>query len=255
MTLLNFEPTYPIYRRFVKKVSFRFLIHGVLTKAPRLDTGCIAQISILIYSDTNRIQKVGSCVRHLETTSGHCTQGKWYESIFKTGQYSQYPAGKPFTKIWLHVYQVSLKVSYILQNANRKVWMLMMHAKTPTVRRINTVMKGSVIVTLDTKIKVQAERRDPPVLHARVRVFSITNNYLYLHGYQYQIRFKMLLAASINNGNCKTFIDLPYCGAINFHQVLKIASCATPLTVAILCISFLGDGYTTLAIFSTSNHA
>ncbi len=27
--------------------------------------------------------------------SSHCTQGEWYESIFKTGQYSQYPAGKP----------------------------------------------------------------------------------------------------------------------------------------------------------------
>ncbi len=26
----------------------------------------------------------------------HCTQGEWYESITKTGQYSQYPAGKPW---------------------------------------------------------------------------------------------------------------------------------------------------------------
>ena len=36
------------------------------TKDPRLDTGCIAQISCLIYSVINRIQKMGRCMCQLE---------------------------------------------------------------------------------------------------------------------------------------------------------------------------------------------
>ena len=61
------------------------------SKAPWLDTGCIANISFLWYSLINRNQKLGRCL-----LMNHSTLAREKETLFKNGQYSQYPARDPF---------------------------------------------------------------------------------------------------------------------------------------------------------------
>ena len=73
---------------FSSHCHLQSLLGWILTILPRFQFSFI-----LRFASLHRIQKMGSCMWQLLS---HCTQGEWNESIFKNGQYSQYPAGRSF---------------------------------------------------------------------------------------------------------------------------------------------------------------